>query len=143
MESAMTVHLDVVSAEEMLFSGRVQTLQVTGAEGELGILPGHTPLLTHIKPGMIRFVKQFGEEEVIYLSGGTLEVQPGSVTVLADVAMRGDELDRAKAEEAKRLAMEHIANPGADMDYAEVTQKLAQAIAQLRVLDLVNKKLKR
>lgn len=86
---AMTYHLDVVSAEQQMFSGLVEKIQVTGSEGELGIFPGHAPLLTAIKPGMIRIVKQFGHEEFIYLSGGILEVQHGSVTVLADTAIRG------------------------------------------------------
>lgn len=85
---AMTYHLDVVSAEQQMFSGLVEKIQVTGSEGELGIYPGHAPLLTAIKPGMIRIVKQHGHEEFIYLSGGILEVQPGSVTVLADTAIR-------------------------------------------------------
>lgn len=94
---AMTYHLDVVSAEQQMFSGLVEKIQVTGSEGELGIFPGHAPLLTAIKPGMIRIVKQFGHEEFIYLSGGILEVQPGSVTVLADTAIRGQDLDEARA----------------------------------------------
>ena len=85
--SAMTVNLNVVSAEEELFSGRIESLQITGSEGELGIMPGHAPLLTSLKPGMARIVKYGGEEEVIYLSGGMLEVQPNNVTVLADVAV--------------------------------------------------------
>ena len=85
---AMTYHLDVVSAEQQMFSGLVEKIQVTGSEGELGIYPGHAPLLTAIKPGMIRIVKQHGHEEFIYLSGGILEVQPGNVTVLADTAIR-------------------------------------------------------
>jgi len=91
--AAMTVHLDVVSAEKEIFSGLVETLQVTGSEGELGIHPGHAPLITAIKPGMVRLVKQHGEEELIYVAGGVLEVQPGTVTVLADAAVRADDLD--------------------------------------------------
>jgi F-type H+-transporting ATPase subunit epsilon len=105
---AMTYHLDVVSAEQQMFSGLVEKIQVTGSEGELGIYPGHAPLLTAIKPGMIRIVKQHGHEEFIYLSGGILEVQPGSVTVLADTAIRGQDLDEARALESKRKAEEHI-----------------------------------
>ena len=133
---AMTVHLDVVSAEEQIFSGRVETLQVTGSEGELGIHPGHAPLITAIKPGMVRLVKQHGDEEVIYVAGGVLEVQPGNVTVLADTAVRAEDLDEQAATEAKRRAEEHIANPGADFNYAEAAQQLAEAIAQL---DLIRK----
>jgi F-type H+-transporting ATPase subunit epsilon len=136
----MTTHLDVVSAEECLFSGRVSYLLVSGQEGDLGIMPGHTPLLTPIKPGMVRMVKQFGEEEVIYISGGFLEVQPSGVTVLADTAIRGEDLDQAKAEAAKRAAEEQISNPSKDIDYARVTAKLAQAIAQLRVIELTRRK---
>ena len=98
---AMTVHLDVVSAEKAIFSGRVEAIQVTGSEGELGIHPGHAPLISAIKPGMVRLVKQHGEEEVIYVAGGVLEVQPGNVTVLADTAVRAEDLDEQAAEEAK------------------------------------------
>ncbi|WP_394173025.1 F0F1 ATP synthase subunit epsilon [Thalassotalea litorea] len=137
--AAMTVHLDVVSAEESLFSGRVESLQISGSEGELGIMPGHAPLLTALKPGMARIVKQHGGEEVIYLSGGMLEVQPGSVTVLADVAVRGGDLDEQAALEAKQRAEEHISNASADVDYAEVAAELARAVAQLRVIQEANK----
>ncbi|HEY7865892.1 MAG TPA: F0F1 ATP synthase subunit epsilon [Psychromonas sp.] len=139
MSKAMTTHLDVVSAEESLFSGRVSHLQVSGQEGELGVMPGHTPLLTPIKPGMVRMVKQHGGEEVFYISGGFLEVQPGGVTVLADTAIRGQDLDKAKAEEAKRSAQEQISNPSKDIDYALVTAQLAQAIAKLRVINMIRK----
>ena len=139
MTKAMTTHLDVVSAEESLFSGRVSHLQVSGQEGELGVLPGHTPLLTPIKPGMVKMVKQHGDEEVIYISGGFLEVQPGGVTVLADTAIRGKDLDKAKAEAAKRAAEEKMSNPSRDIDYALVTAQLAQAIAQLRIIKLIRK----
>jgi len=139
MTKAMTTHLDVVSAEKCLFSGRVSHLQVSGQEGELGIMPGHTPLLTAIKPGMVRWVKQHGDEEVVYISGGFIEVQPGGVTVLADTAIRGVDLDKVKAEEAKRAAEDKISNPSKDIDYALVTAQLAQAIAQLRVIKLTRK----
>ena len=139
MTKAMTTHLDVVSAEESLFSGRVSHLQVSGQEGELGIMPGHTPLLTPIKPGMVKMVKQHGGEEVFYISGGFLEVQPGGVTVLADTAIRGQDLDKAKAEEARRSAQEQISNPNKDIDYALVTAQLAQAIAKLRVIKMLRK----
>lgn len=136
---ATTYHLDVVSAEKQLFSGLVQKIQVSGSEGELGIFPGHTPLLTAIKPGMIRIVKQHGEEEYIYLSGGVLEVQPGSTTVLVDTAIRGEELDEARALEAKRKAEEHISNSHGDVDYAMASVELAKAIAKLRVIELTKK----
>ncbi len=137
--AAMTVHLDVVSAEQKIFSGRVETIQVTGSEGELGIYPGHAPLLTALRPGMVRLVKQHGEEELIYIAGGVLEIQPGSVTVLADVAVRAEDLDEQAAEDAKRRAEEHIANPGTDFDYAEAAAELAQAIAQLRLIKNLRK----
>ena len=133
--AAMTVHLDVVSAHEQIFSGRVETLQVTGSEGEIGVYPGHAPLLTELKPGMVRMVKQHGEEELLYIAGGVLEVQPGNVTVLADVAVRAEELDEAAAKEAVRRAEEHIADPGDGFDYAEAAVELAKAIAQLRVIE--------
>lgn len=137
--AAMTFHLDVVSAEKRLFSGLVETFQVTGSEGELGIYPGHTPLLTAITPGMVRIVKQHGHEEVIYISGGMMEVQPGTATVLADTAIRGEDLDAAKAEEAKRKAEENIHNQHGDMDFAQAVSELAKAIAQLRVIELTKK----
>jgi len=133
---AMTFHLDVVSAEQAMFSGLVQSVQVSGSEGELGIRPNHAPLLTAIKPGMVRIVKQHGEEEVIYLSGGVLEVQPGAVTVLADTAIRGSDLDEARALEAKRKAEEHMNSSHGDVDFAMASAELAKAIAKLRVIEL-------
>lgn len=135
---AMTYHLDVVSAEQQMFSGLVEKIQVTGSEGELGIYLA-APLLTAIKPGMIRIVKQHGHEEFIYLSGGILEVQPGNVTVLADTAIRGQDLDEARAMEAKRKAEEHISSSHGDVDYAQASAELAKAIAQLRVIELTKK----
>lgn len=137
--AAMTFHLDVVSAEKQLFSGRAESIQVTGSEGELGVFPGHTPLLTSITPGMIRITKQNGEQEIIYLSGGMLEVQPTVVTVLADTAIRGVDLDQAKAEESKRRAEDRIFNKHGDMNYAQAASDLAKAIAQLRVIELTGK----
>lgn len=139
MAKAMTTHLDVVSAEKSLFSGRVSHLSVSGQEGELGIMPGHTPLLTPIKPGMVQLVKQNGGDEVIYISGGFLEVQPGGVTVLADTAIRGQDLDLAKAEESKRAAEAQMSNPSKEIDFALVTAQLAQAVAQLRAIKLTRK----
>lgn len=136
---AMTFHLDIVSAEKNLFSGTVESFMVTGSEGELGIYPGHTPLLSTIKPGMVRLVKQHGHEEIIYVSGGMLEVQPGTATVLADTAIRGEDLDTAKAEEAKRKAEEHIQNQHNDIDFAQAASELAKAMAQLRVIELTRK----
>ena len=135
----ISFHLDVVSAEGKLFNGRVQMVQVSGSEGELGIHHGHAPLLTSIKPGLVRLVKQGGGEEVMYISGGMLEVQPESVTVLADTAIRADDLDEAKAQEAKRAAEERIHSSHGDIDYAQAATELAKAMAQLRVIDIVKK----
>ncbi len=141
--AAMTVQLDIVSAENRIYSGLVSYLQVSGAEGELGIMPGHTPLLTNIKPGMARIVKQDGKEEVFYLSGGILEVQPSSVSVLADVVLRAEDIDEQAAVEAKRRAEAHMANAGADFNYAAAAIELAQAMAQLRVVETIKKNIAR
>jgi len=138
--SAPTVNLNVVSAEESLFSGRIESLQISGSEGELGIMPGHAPLLTSLKPGMARIVKFGGEEEVLYLSGGMLEVQPNNVTVLADVAIRVADLDEQAAKQAKKRAEEHMNEPGGDVNYAEVAGELARAVAQLRVIQAAKRK---
>ncbi|MBL4941205.1 MAG: F0F1 ATP synthase subunit epsilon [Colwellia sp.] len=135
-----TVNLDVVSAEESLFSGSIKSLQITGSEGELGILPGHAPLLTSLKPGMALITKSDGTEEVIYLSGGMLEVQPNQIIVLADVACRADELNEQAALEAKKRAEENMNANSADVDYATVAAELARAVAQLRVIQVTKKK---
>ncbi|MCK5819646.1 MAG: F0F1 ATP synthase subunit epsilon [Psychromonas sp.] len=139
MDKVMTTHLDVVSAEKSLFSGDVLHLSVSGSEGDLGVMPGHAPLLTAIKPGMVRFNTENEGEEVIYISGGFLEVQPHGVFVLADTAIRGVELDLAKAKEAKKRAEDKIANAGGDIDFGLVASQLAQAIAQLSVIKLIRK----
>jgi len=135
-----TVHLDVVSAEDRLFSGDVQSIQVTGSEGELGILPGHTPLLTALKPGMVRVVMENGKEELFYIAGGVMEVQPDFVTVLSDTAIRGGELDEQAAEKAKQEALEALQHASPDMSYAEAAAELARAVAQLRVLQQLRKR---
>ncbi|RLR17875.1 F0F1 ATP synthase subunit epsilon [Sodalis-like symbiont of Bactericera trigonica] len=137
--AAKTYHLDLVSAEKQMFSGLVKKIQVTGSEGELGIFPGHAPLLTAIKPGMVRIVKEHGNEEYIYLSGGVLEVQPSTVTVLADTAIRGEDLDEARAMESKRQAEEHINNSHGDIDYAQASAELSKALAKLQVIELTKK----
>ena len=114
---AMTVHVDVVSAEEQLFSGLAEIVSLPGEAGELGILPGHTPLLTRIRPGMVRIkLPNQTDEEVIFVAGGLLEVQPHLVTVLADTASRGKDLDEAKAMEAKKLAEEALGNRTGTLD---------------------------
>lgn len=126
--------LDIVSAERSLFSGTVQRLSVTGTMGELGIHPGHTPLLTSLKPGQIYAILEDGSEDVFYMSGGMLEVQPGIVTVLADVAQRAADLDEAAAKAAKERAEQLIGSKQASVDYAEAMIELANAIAQLRAI---------
>ncbi|WP_404341678.1 F0F1 ATP synthase subunit epsilon [Pseudoalteromonas mariniglutinosa] len=139
--AAMTVHLDVVSAEESLFSGLVESIQVSGSEGDLGVNYGHAPLLTALKPGMVRLVKQFGHEDVMYVAGGTLEVQPDRITILADTAVRGEDLDENSAQQAKREAEQQMANASAaELDYKEAAVQLAEAIAQLRVIQQLRKK---
>ncbi|MEY8200518.1 MAG: F0F1 ATP synthase subunit epsilon [Colwellia sp.] len=136
----LTVNLNVVSAEESLFSGSIKSLQITGSEGELGIMPGHAPLLTSLKPGMALITKNDGTEEVIYLSGGMLEVQPNNVIVLADIATRAADLDEQAALEAKQRAEANMNANGVDVDYAAVSAELARAEAQLRVIQATSKK---
>lgn len=136
----MTVHCDVVSAEESIFSGMVEIAVFPGEAGELGILPQHTPLLTRIKPGAIRLkVAGQGDYELVYVSGGMLEVQPDMITVLADTAIRARDLDEAKALEAKKRAEEALANRQAEMDYAAAQAELAEAIAQLQTIQRMRK----
>lgn len=133
---AMTVHVDVVSAEEEIFSGLAELVSLPGEMGELGILPGHAPLMTRIRPGTVRIkVPNQKEEEVIFVAGGMLEVQPNLVTVLADTAIRGKDLDEAKAMEAKRRAEEQMASKQQEVNYASAQAELAEAIAQLSTID--------
>jgi F-type H+-transporting ATPase subunit epsilon len=129
-----TVNLNVVSAHESLFSGSIKSLQITGSEGELGIMPGHAPLLTSLKPGMALITKEDGTEEVLYLSGGMLEVQPNQVIVLADVAIRSDDLNEQAVLDAKKRAEDNMTAVNVDVDYATVAAELARAVAQLRVI---------
>ena len=137
-----TFNLTIVSAERKIFEGEVKQIQATGVEGELGILPGHTPLLTAIKPGIVKFTLQDGNEEVIYVSGGFLEVQPNIVTVLADVAIRGSELDAERIREAKRKAEENIVSHVSDVDHDLLVAKLSKELAKLRAYELTEKLLK-
>lgn len=136
-----TFDLTVVSAEQKLFSGKVNSIQVSGIDGELGILAGHTPLLTAIKPGIVKIVSD-NQEEVIYVSGGFLEVQPSIVTVLADTAIRGAELDQERILAAKRQAEENIKNHHKDEDYTVMTAKLEKELAKLRAYELTEKLVK-
>ena len=135
-----TIHVDVVSAEESIFEGEAEFVALPGEQGELGIFPRHTPLITRIKPGTVRIkIAGQAEEVVVFVNGGVLEVQPNSVTVLADTALRGTDLDEAKATEAKRLAEEALANRSADIDYAQAQAELASAIAQLQAIKRLRK----
>ena len=138
---AITVHCDIVSAEEEIFSGLVEQIVATGSEGDLGISPGHAPLLTALKPGPISVLKQDGEEEVYYISGGFLEVQPSQVKVLADTAMRAGDMDEAAALEAQKQAEQALANQQGEFDYSRAATQLAEAAAQLRTLQAIRKKL--
>jgi F-type H+-transporting ATPase subunit epsilon len=127
-----TIHVDVVSAEESIFSGEAKFVALPGENGELGILPRHTPLITRIKPGAVRIERaDNGAEEFVFVAGGILEVQPGSVTVLADTAIRGADLDEAKAIEAKKLAEEAMKNAKSDIDFASAQSEFATMAAQL------------
>ena len=132
---AKTFHVDIVSAEQSIFSGEAERVIAPGEAGELGILPEHTPLLTRIKPGTVRILPPGGaEEEVIYVSGGMMEVQPDRVTVLADTSVRAHDLDEAKALEAERLAKEALANRVGKLEVAQAQAELAQAAAQLAAI---------
>src|SRR5688572_17512154 len=132
---AKTFHVDIVSAEESVYSGEATMVIAPGASGELGILPEHVPLLTRIKPGVIRIRGAEGaEEEVIYVSGGMMEVQPDGVTVLADTSVRAHDLDEAKAMEAERLAKDALANRSGQMEIAQAQAELAEAAAQIAAI---------
>ncbi len=137
---AMTFHLDIVSAEASIYSGLVEMIVATGELGELGIFPGHTPLLTSLKPGFIRVVEQGGKEEVFYISGGMLEIQPTVVTVLADTVQRAEHLDEAAALEAKERAEKMLTEKTAKIEYAEALAELAEAAAQLQAIKQLRKK---
>lgn len=136
---AMTVHCDIVSAEEELFSGLVEMVVAHGHMGDLGVLPGHAPLLSTIKPGPVRVIKQGGKEEIFYISGGFIEVQPDMVKVLADTAIRAADLDEAAALEAKKAAEKAMAAKSANMDYSTASAHLAEAAAQLRTINELRK----
>jgi len=138
---AHTIHVDVVSAEESIFSGEAEFVALPGESGELGIYPMHTPLITRIKPGAVRIkVAGQAEDEFVFVAGGILEVQPNTVTVLADTAIRGHDLDEAKAAEAKKLAEEALVNRDAGIDYAQAQAELASAIAQLAAIQKLRSK---
>ena len=134
-----TIKVDVVSAEEQIFSGQAKSVALPGEAGELGILPGHTPLITRIRPGAVRIEAESGEEEFVFVAGGILEVQPGAVTVLADTAIRGKDLDEAKAEQARKRAEEALQNSGSNIEYATAQAELAYATAQLAAIARLRK----
>jgi len=137
----MTVHCDIVSAEEEIYSGLIEFISVRGSLGELGIYPGHTPLLSEIKPGPVELRKQGGEEDIFYVSGGFLEVQPHKITVLADTALRAGDLDEATAVEAQKHAEQAMADKQGEFEYSRAATQLAEAAAQLRTLDAIRRKL--
>jgi len=137
---AMTIHCDIVSAETEIFSGRVTMVSATGSLGELGIMPGHAPLLTGIRPGPVRLKLDSGEEQVFFASGGFLEVQPGVVTVLADTAARAEDLDEAAAIEAQQAAERMLHDRADDLDFSAVAAQLAEAMAQQRTVAELKKR---
>lgn len=137
---AMTFHCDIVTAEKSMFSGLVELLVVSGELGELGVTYGHAPLLTGIRPGPVRVIRQGGEEEIYFLSGGFLEVQPHVVTVLADTGDRAGDLDEAAALEAKREAERALEERGAEMEYSEALSRLGEAAARLRTIEELRKR---
>ena len=138
---ANTIHVDVVSAEESIFSGEAEFVVLPGEAGELGIYPQHTPLITRIKPGAVR-IKVAGQddEEFVFVAGGILEVQPKTVTVLADTAIRGHDLDEAKALEAKKAAEEAMKNAKSDIDFAAAQSEFATMAAQIAAIAKLRKK---
>lgn len=130
-----TIHVDVVSAEAAIYDGPADFVALPGESGELGVFPGHTPLITRIRPGAVRIkIPGQSEEEFVFVAGGILEIQPNRVTVLADTAIRGKDLDEARALEAKRQAEEALSNRAATLDYAKAQAELAIAVAQIAAL---------
>ena len=129
-----TIHVDVVSAEESIFSGEAKFVALPGEAGELGIYPRHTPLITRIKAGSVRIEKADGSEEFLFVAGGILEVQPNCVTVMSDTAIRGKDLDDEKANEAKAAAEEALKNAKSEIDYAKASSELAIMAAQISAL---------
>ncbi len=138
--SSVTLRLDIVSAEQEIFSGEAEMIFVTGEMGELGIAPGHAPLITSLKSGNVRTINANRHEEIFYISGGMLEVQPFVVTVLADTALRAADIDEAVALEAKERAERMLGEKGSEIDIAKATSELAEAIAQIRAVQQLKKK---
>ncbi len=140
---ADTLHVDVVSAEQAIFSGPARMVVAPAVMGDVGILPRHTPLLAHLRPGTVRVITPEGEEEPYYISGGLLEVQPHHVTILADTALRASDIDEAAALEAKQRAEASLRERATEQDLARVQQELMRAAAQLQTLQTLRKHLKR
>lgn len=138
---AMTIHCDIVSAESAIFSGLVEIVVASGVQGDLGIVYGHAPLLTSLQPGPVRIRLQNGEEQVYYVSGGYLEVQPNVVTILADTAVRAQDLDEAAAAQAQQDATQILLNTSGELDYSRAAAQLAAAAAQLRAIQQLRKKM--
>ena len=136
------MHLDIVSAEEEIFSGNVKNIIASAMMGEVGIFPKHTPMITPLKPGEVKIITDQDEEKLFFISGGVLEVQPDIVTVLADTAIRGEDLDEAKAAESKKRAEEALADKSDNIDAAKALAELAQAAAQLKMIETIRKKSK-
>jgi len=138
---ATTVQCNIVSADESLFSGAVEMVVATGSLGELGINAGHAPLLSDLKPGPVRVIKEAGEEEIFFLSGGYLEVQPNAISILADTAVRANDIDEVAAAEAVKTAEQAIANQAGEIEYSKAAAMLAQATAQLQTVRALRKKM--
>jgi F-type H+-transporting ATPase subunit epsilon len=136
---AMTMHVNIVSAEKQLFSDTAEVVVAPASQGEVGIHPRHTQMLTTLKPGEVRIIRQGGEEESIYVSGGILEVQPHVVTILSDTAVRGADLDEAAAREAMERAKQALADKTGDMEEAQALAQLAESVAQLRMIEKLRK----
>ena len=136
------MHLDIVSAEEEIFSGNVKNIIASAIMGEVGIYPKHTPMITPLKPGEVKIITEENEEKLFFISGGVIEVQPDIVTVLADTAIRGKDLDEAKAIESKKRAEEALADKSDNIDAAKALAELAQAAAQMKMIDAMRKKTK-
>ncbi len=137
---AMTVHVDIVSAEAEIFSGTATMVHASGVMGDLGILPRHAPLLTKLKPGEVRVIRDDGEEEFYYVSGGMLEIQPHTITVLADTAVRAKDLDEAAAIQAKERAEQALKDRQGEIEIAQAERELAEAMAQLQAIQKLRKR---
>ncbi|MGE3920427.1 MAG: F0F1 ATP synthase subunit epsilon [Gammaproteobacteria bacterium] len=139
---SIMMHVDIVSLEKQIFSGQAEAIFVTGTLGELGIYPGHTQLLSSLKPGQVRVQLSNKHEEVYYISGGILEVQPGIATILSDTAVRATDLDEAAVLATKERTEKLIASKQTDFDYSRATAELAEALAQLRAIQNIKKKIR-